>query len=297
MLVLDAMLKMYSQVRCHLQMTLTLLSPSLYGLNRMVKICEDFAKSFNVTFNETKTVALHFPHTNNVTGHVELNGCKIEWSDYVKHLGNYVCTNLDDDRDCTYKTSCFIGSSNKIIANFGYLSSFTKWKLFTAYCTSYYGSQMWNLSCKSLSRLYIQWNKAVRHLMHLPMRTHTWMLGPLHNSLHIHVQLEIRTLTFIWKCLSHSNPLVHSVFNIAKSDARSPVGANIAHFRAVYGINTNCDISVCTARIKRLNAPTDEQEALISVAQDFLGCRDGSLYIDVYENTTIHSLLQSILCD
>jgi hypothetical protein len=276
---------------------LTLLSPSLSGLNRMVKLCELYAKSFDVTFNEAKTVALYFSHANNVTGHVELNGCKINWSDQVKHLGNYICTTLDDDPDCKYKTSCFIGSSNKVIANFGYLCIATKWKLFTAYCTSYYGSQMWNLSCKYLPHLYIQWNKAVRRLMHLPARTHTWMLGPLHNSLHIRVQLEIRTLNFIWKCLSHSNHLVQSVFNVAKFDARTPVGANIAHFRALYGICTEHDISYCTAKIKRLNALTIEQEALVSVAKDLIGCRDNILYISSIENSIITSLLQPILCN
>jgi hypothetical protein len=262
----------------------------------MVKICEDYAKSFNVTFNESKTVAMYFSNANIVTGYVELNGCKIEWSDHVKHLGNYVCTALDDDRDCKYKTSCFIGSSNKVIANFGYLSTATKWKLFTAYCTSYYGSQMWNLSCKYLSRLYVQWNKVVRRLMHLPAQTHTWMLGPLHDSLHIRIQLEIRTLTFIWKCLSHTNPLVNSVFNNAKFDARGPVGANIAHFRASYGIRTNSELSDCIAQIKQSNALTNEQYALISVAKDLLGCRDGLMYIQPFENSVISELLWPILC-
>ena len=38
----------------------TLLSPSIRGLNTMISICEVFAKNFDITFNCKKTVCVKF---------------------------------------------------------------------------------------------------------------------------------------------------------------------------------------------------------------------------------------------
>ena len=85
----------------------------------------------------------------------------IVWKDEVKHLGSIVTNACVDDSDCKYKSSCFIGSVNKLLANFGNMRTRVKNRLFQSYCASFYGYQMWRLSCKYLFRLYVQWNTAV----------------------------------------------------------------------------------------------------------------------------------------
>ena len=37
-----------------------------------------------------------------------LNGVYLSWTDNVRHLGNYMCSNNDDLLDCTRKISMFI---------------------------------------------------------------------------------------------------------------------------------------------------------------------------------------------
>ena len=59
----------------------------------------------------------------NGTGYVLLGQNKIDWVDSVKHLGNYFNTQLSDSNDCIMKRSTFIGSVNKLMANFGHLQA------------------------------------------------------------------------------------------------------------------------------------------------------------------------------
>ena len=57
----------------------------------------------------------------NGTEYVLLGQNKINWVDSVKHLGNYFNTQLSDSNNCMMKRSTFIGSVNKLMANFGHL--------------------------------------------------------------------------------------------------------------------------------------------------------------------------------
>ena len=120
-----------SGYRCHINNTLfealcyaddvTLLSPSIRGLNAMICLCEVFAKNFDITFNCKKNVGIKFGQKLIGSEHVYLNDKKIEWVNQIKHLGNYLDRNSNDNIDCTHKKSIFIGQVNKLCSNFGYL--------------------------------------------------------------------------------------------------------------------------------------------------------------------------------
>ena len=122
---------------------ITLVSPSTRGPNEMPKICELFAVEYHVTFNESKTVAIQFGSKSQTDGHVVLNGNHIKWKQDVKHLGNIVSADGTDTNDCILKRSQFTGAVNKLIGNFGHVPTQLLCQLFTTYCCSFYGSQLW----------------------------------------------------------------------------------------------------------------------------------------------------------
>ena len=122
-----------------------------------------------------------------------MNGTAIAWAKEVKHLGNFVQSSLDDSRDILYKRSVFIGSVNKLISNFHFVSYDVMCKLFLTHCMSFYGSQMWQLSSSELRALFTTWNIAVRRVLKLPRRAHTWTLGPLLKTEHLKTLLLRRT--------------------------------------------------------------------------------------------------------
>ena len=118
---------------------LTLLSPSVNALSKMVGICEEYAKEYDIVFNCKKTVGIQFGNRcNNCV--IKLNGNEIKWRRSVKHLGNIIDQKLSDVEDCRFKKYILIGNVNKFIGNYSTLKNCSKRKLFQSYCTSFYGS-------------------------------------------------------------------------------------------------------------------------------------------------------------
>ena len=68
----------------------TLLSPSIRGLNAMISLCEVFGNNFDITFNCKKTVYIKFGQKLIGYEHVYLNDKKIELVNQLKHIRNYI---------------------------------------------------------------------------------------------------------------------------------------------------------------------------------------------------------------
>ena len=282
----------YSGALCYAD-DLTLLCPSLRGLNTMLQICADFADEYSVAFNATKTVAVTFDPKNLrvVPGNAFLNGEAIAWAKETKHLGNYVQSNLSDARDIAYKKGLFIGSFNNLMSNFHFVSYRVRCRLFLTNCMSYYGSQMWSLSCPELCTLFTSWNVAVRRLLKLPRTAHTWSLAPLLGSKHLKNQLLHRNLTFLKNCAGNTNALVNAVFSAAYDDARTHMGQNIAKMRScgVFNFDNYCFIEV--------EEPLhDDQFFSVECAREILYYLDGSIDIPVLEQSDANNFLHFLLC-
>ena len=69
-----------------------------------------------------------------------MNGFTVQWSESVRHLGNFVDSTLSDSLDCRYKRSMFIGYVNKLISKFGHLQPHILINLFKTYCCSFFGT-------------------------------------------------------------------------------------------------------------------------------------------------------------
>ena len=124
---------------------ITLSCPSIRELNRMLDICNKFA-------------AEHY----------------LNWVDSVKHLGNYFNTQLSDSTDCMTKRSTFIGSVNKLMANFGHLHAPVLSKIFKTSCCNFYGSPIWDLNSTGFRKICTTLNIVVRTVLKLPFDTHCY---------------------------------------------------------------------------------------------------------------------------
>ena len=88
---------------------ITLICPSICGINNMIDICCEYAKEYDIIFNPTKTVCIKYGDKVELNERVVMNVNIIEWADNVRHLGNFVDAALSDSLDCRYKRSMFIG--------------------------------------------------------------------------------------------------------------------------------------------------------------------------------------------
>ena len=187
-------------------------------------------------FNPKKTVCIKFGSKIHNDEHVSMNGFTVQWSESVRHLGNFVDSTLSDSLDCRYKRSMFIGYVNKLMSKFGHLQPHILINLFKTYCCSFFGSSTWRLNSARFKSCTTAWNVGVRRLLNLPNTTHTWLLGRLLDSVHMTYKLYIRDLKFIYCMKNNDNYLVSSCFEYVSNNANSILGDKIAYFREKYRI-------------------------------------------------------------
>ena len=108
---------------------LLLLSASRSGLQSMVKICEDFAKSRNLKFStnpdpkKSKTKCLIFSKQARARQDVLpvlLNSDPLPWVVNAKHLGNKLQCDNSMKQDMAMKKGKFIGKVNSLAQEFHY---------------------------------------------------------------------------------------------------------------------------------------------------------------------------------
>ena len=80
-----------------------------------------------------------------------------------------------------------------------------KFALIKSYCTSYYGSSLWNITDKLMSVFYVTWLKAIRKVFGLPYRTHCDLLPVIAECKHIETQLLCRLVKFVNGAISSHN--------------------------------------------------------------------------------------------
>jgi len=132
---------------------LVLLAPTASAMRKLLAVCEDYAGEYSISFNALKSKCLvalpkncrhTFKKVNDCT--VYINDRMIDLFQSFSHLGHLITSDSDDGEDITIRKHSFIVQVNNTLCYFGKLSSFFKYNLFHAYCTSYYGCELWSLS-------------------------------------------------------------------------------------------------------------------------------------------------------
>ncbi len=83
---------------------LLLLSPSIHGLEMLVKTYESFASEYGVTFNAKKTELICFvKNTCPLQRQVNVNGERVKWKVKVKDIGNLLTKDMCHDADICAK--------------------------------------------------------------------------------------------------------------------------------------------------------------------------------------------------
>ena len=109
----------------------------------MLEICNSFAAAHNLIFNTNKSLGIKYGDPVCASETTYLGGNKIRWESSVCHLGNYFDTKLSDMIDCKMKCSSFIGSVNRVMANFGHLQFHILSQIFKTHCCTFYRSALW----------------------------------------------------------------------------------------------------------------------------------------------------------
>jgi hypothetical protein len=213
---------------------LVLIAPSAHAMRLMLKVCDDYATQYSVIFNASKSKCLHClpPGTSERSPLPQpfyIESRAIEFVDKWPHLGHTLTNKNDDAEDILSRRLSFIEQVNKVIFNFRKVDCMTKTKLVNAYCTSFYGAEIWDLSHRDIESLCTSWRKGLRRIWHIPHNTHSVLLPRLSNTLPLMDVFYKRMVSFVQRCLSSESLLVRSFITqaILYGQADSFSGRNV----------------------------------------------------------------------
>ena len=131
--------------------------------------CDKYAAHFKVVLNASKSKCL-WCHPNGTTKHASQAAClpsfligsqPIELVDEWPHLGHIITNDCIDTDDILATKSSPVGQINKVLYNFPKVNCQTKTRLVKAYCTSFYGAELWDLSQNWYSQFVLHGGKVL----------------------------------------------------------------------------------------------------------------------------------------
>jgi exonuclease III len=215
---------------------IVILAPTATAMRRLLAICDEYAREYNISFNASKSKYLvAVPSCRRLLSE-HINDCAfvignrvIERVDSFVHLGHVISSKLDDDGDIQRQCSDFIRQTNNVICYFNKLDSFVRNSLFKSYCSSFYGCELWSLSNDSIEDLCTAWRKGARAIWRLPPQSHSYLLPLVCQCLPLYDEICRRFLNFARACVFHDSTLVRAVALHATHSAgtSSPFGQNL----------------------------------------------------------------------
>ena len=210
---------------------LLLLSASRSGLQGMVDLCSRFMKQRGLKFStnpipmksKTKCIVFSKKKTTEILP-IKLNGDNLPWVDEIKYLGNVLECNNSMKRDMQIKRGKFIGKVNALLQELHFCTPETLMKMINIYCTSFYGSGLWNLTSPECERLFKAWNVTIRKVWGLPNTTHRYLIEPISAVMHPKVMLARRYTSFVSSLLSSPKFAVRLMAHSSCNDLRTVMG-------------------------------------------------------------------------
>ena len=155
-----------------------------------------------------------------------------------------------------------------------------KYRLFVSYCTSYYGSCLWDLQHKLVEVFYTTWRKAIRRLFGLPRNAHCNLLPLVAACLTIQSQLLNRCANFVNSCLNSNNCILKLLSSLALQGSGSQMANNCNLIKNVYIIKSNYIVTGSSSIFRHLarqcwhvsarRAQTERQKYFLPGRQKYL---------------------------
>ena len=214
---------------------LYLLSPSVDGLQEMLKICEKYAESHNLKFStderpsKSKTKCMAYLHKDRELRKLTLCGNELPWVPNGKHLGMRIDSIKGNilTNDVLEKRARYIQCNNELMQEFAYTSCSTKAFINRTFNSHVYGSVLWNLYGREAKMLCNTWSVSIRRMYRLDRRTHRYFIEPVSEMEHLRIALIKRFISFTEKLKQSPKTAVQNLYKILYKDCRSTVGANI----------------------------------------------------------------------
>ena len=211
-----------------------LLAPSEYALQKMLKICENFASSHNLKFStdinpaKCKTKCIAFTKRPKQLQDLNLVGSNLPWVNQFKHLGNTITNqNCFTSQDINIKRAACITKNIELNREFHFSTAETKFKINQIYNSHYTGSPLWNLFDAECLQFESSYNRSVKIMYDLPLATHRHLIEPITKHQHVRKTLASRFLGFIDQIKKSPKLIPRILLSQIQNDVRSTTGQNL----------------------------------------------------------------------
>jgi hypothetical protein len=285
---------------------LTLLAPTAEATRSMLKICSDYATEFSISFNPSKTKCMLFkPLGKPVCVHpiLYINDSPIEYVNEWRHLGNIIDISQSDSSCIINRRNISIGQINEVLCFFAKLDSIAKTKLLYAYCSSFYGSVLWDLQRTELQRLCSAWRVALRRIWRVPRNTHCNIVAALSNRLPLFDELCSRTINFHYNCVKNKNSVIRNLikYTLCDEGAQSPHGRNIRYLCSVSNLefksflDVNCHRKMVSLfRNNQYDRCHNFDISRFNLLLETLMIRDGVVVLQLFTSDEIEAIIGDI---
>jgi uncharacterized membrane protein len=274
---------------------LVLLAPTARAMRLMLNVCDIYASEYEVIFNAKKSKCLLIsPKCNisccNKSVSFVVGGEDIEIVSEWPHLGHIITHALSDEADILNRRNSMIGQINNVLCYFGKLDSVTKVRLLKAYCSSFYGCELWDLWDNKIEDFSKAWRHGQRAIWKLPRNTHSRFLPLLCASLPIEDEICKRFLSFIRKCALSDCELVSFIarYGLFYGGMSTLCGRNAMfcackyHFAVsdIVSLHFSCEIvnEVCNRAI------SDDDIMTVNMLAETVFVRDGLFNVTFNQN-------------
>ena len=256
---------------------ITLLAPTGKALQNMINICENYANSFDITFNGKKSILMIFKGVTrkNVDFYVTVNGNIVTKSTQTLHLGHMISS-----EDCTSMVKAAISQFwkqfNILMSDFGHIDPYYTCKLFKQYCCSFYGAPLWSISHHK--DICIAWRKALRKLWRLHPQTHCDILAMISDCVPLEVNLFKRFSKYAKSIVNSKCDLIKSIYNTSMLNPFSVFFKNLKTVENMYNSSQEC-INLTFA--KWCCNITEGLKVKVSLIKELIAIRDGQLICEM----------------
>ena len=226
-----------------------LICPSVTALKEMIKICENYAKDHNILFNGKKSKYLVFGNYK-YSPTIKVNDEPVPRCDSAIHLGHLLDTKNPKNALIEHSIKAFNKSYYGFLSKFDGCNVTVKNKLFHQYCSSMYGSQLWDLTNPNVEKMCIQWRKAHRRILSVSNMTHCDLLPLIADNMPLEFKLDCKYIAFFKTMATSDNAMIKYLAKCKLFDHSSTIGKNMTHLIHKYNLRIEDFLSLSGNKIK-----------------------------------------------
>ena len=218
---------------------LVLIAPSRSALQRMLDLCEQYASDHNLVFSTDPNPASSKSKSLYMVGKtrggqiqypkpVRLCGTDLPWVSSANHLGHTLHQDCSMEGDARTRRMAFISESLDIRELFSWAHPMQILQAVQVYCSSFYGSMLYDLYGDEAGMIFRCWNTATKLAWQVPRGTFTFLV---HSFLtgdfpSLRESLLTRYVAFLQGLSQTNKKEIRILCCTAISDGRSTSGRN-----------------------------------------------------------------------